>query len=488
MSGDPRRHIPGVDALLASAPAAALLQRWPLERVTAALRLAVEAVRAELAGGPGPGLPDEEQLRDPDRYVRRALRHLEGSDRPGLDRVVNATGVVLHTNLGRAVLAAEARAAMDRAAASYGNLEFDLDSGHRGSRYVHGAGLLRELTGAEDALIVNNCAAALVLAMAALARGRGVLVSRGELVEIGGGFRIPEMLEQAGARLVEVGSTNRTRLADYREAAGDRGPIGAILKVHRSNFRISGFTEETGIAALAELGRSIGVPVVHDVGSGLLVSASSLGLPPEPGPAESLAQGADLAVFSGDKLLGGPQAGLIVGRGQVVERLRRAPLCRTFRVDKGTLAALDATLRLYRDPATVRQRVPTLEMLTRPLEELERSARQLAERIGPAAATLGAQIDVAPGQGRVGGGTFPDHALPSWTVVLRPADPRDDRAHAWARRLRAHRPAVVARIADASIVLDVRTLLPGDDDAIVDAVAALALDLKSVDRPASGSA
>lgn len=464
MSHDPRRNIPGIDRLLASPEAAVLLERWPRERVVDALRVAVDqARRASVADDGG------HDLAQPVVHVDRARTHLESADRSSLERVVNATGVVLHTNLGRAVLAPEAIAAMRTAATAYGNLEFDLESGQRGSRYSHGVELLCELTGAEDGLVVNNCAAALMLSLAATARGRGVLVSRGELVEIGGGFRIPEILEQAGARLVEVGSTNRTRVADYRKALEERGPIGAILKVHRANFRMSGFTEETSLEELVQLGRSAGVPVVHDVGSGLLIDPSRLHLPPEPTPAGSMQAGAELAVFSGDKLLGGPQAGLVVGRTIMVRRLRRSPLCRALRVDKSTLAALDATLRLYRDPATVLERIPTLAMLRRPLDELHSLAERLAEELrhGLDQELAQAHLEVRPGYGRIGGGTYPEHPLPSWQVTLQlPGLSASDLA----RGLRAATPPVVGRVEAEQVVFDVRTLLPGDTDAIVRAV------------------
>lgn len=467
---DPRRRIPGVDALLEGQAARTLLDRWPRERVSDALREAASAARRGLGEGTWPHPPEEQAP-----YVARAREALEAADRPSLRPVVNATGVVLHTNLGRAPLAAEARAALESTLAGYTNLEFDLDEGVRGSRYDHCARLLCELTGAEAALVVNNCAAALVLSMNELARGRGVLVSRGELVEIGGGFRIPDMLERAGADLVEVGSTNRTRVGDYREAldptGGSPGPVGAILKVHRSNFRISGFTEEASLPELVELSGEGGPPVVHDVGSGLLVPPETLGLPPEPTPAASITAGAHLAVFSADKLLGGPQAGVVVGREALVARLRGNPLCRTFRVDKGTLAALESTLRLYRDPETVRERVPVLAMLTTPLRALEERARGLAGRLEEAAARVGAAIDatVAPGEGRVGGGTYPEHRLPGWTVRLRHPEVAGG---VFARHLRHATPAVVGRVEEGALVLDVRTLLPGDDERVVSALAA----------------
>jgi len=371
--------------------------------------------------------------------------------------------VVLHTNMGRAPLAADALRAMQNVAAGYSNLELDLESGRRGSRYTHCADLLTELTGAEDALVVNNCAAALVLAVNALAAGRGVVVSRGELVEIGGGFRIPEILGRAGARLLEVGSTNRTRLADYSEAL-EGGGAAAILKVHRSNFRISGFTEEAGVAELAGLAADAGVPLIHDIGSGLLVDPASLGLPNEPTPAASLRDGADVAVFSGDKLLGGPQAGLVVGSADVVTGMRGNPLCRALRVDKATLAALEATLRLYREPDRALREIPVLRMLSTPAEALEARAGGLAR--DPALAAMG--VEAAPGRAAVGGGTFPEVEIPSWTLRVTPSECTVDHL---AARLRAGDPAVVGRREEGALVLDLRTVDPAVDDALTQRLA-----------------
>jgi L-seryl-tRNA(Ser) seleniumtransferase len=460
MSDDPRRRIPGLDRLLGDPGAAPLLDRYSRARLADALRRVLERARGRVAASAWPHEPD-----DPLPYLAEAGALLAAEDVPSLRGVVNATGVVLHTNLGRAPLALEAREALAAAGRGYSNLELDLEAGQRGSRYVHCAGLLAELTGAEDALVVNNCAAALVLAVSTLAAGRDVVVSRGELIEIGGGFRIPDMLARAGARLKEVGTTNRTRLADYRGALASGDP-GAILKVHRSNFRVAGFTEEASLEELVSLGREAGVPVVHDVGSGLLVEAASLGLPPEPRPAGSVAAGVDLAVFSGDKLLGGPQAGCVVGRREVVRRLRENPLCRALRVDKGTLAALEATLRLYRDPDAARRRIPTLRMLTAGEDELHPRALALASVL----AAGGLACHVAPGRSVVGGGTCPGHELASWTVRLGGAGaPSADRL---ASALRAGDPPVVGRVEDAEVVLDLRTVDPEEDGPLAAAVRA----------------
>ena len=326
---------------------------------------------------------------------------------------------------------------------------------------MHCAALLGELTGAEDALVVNNNAAALVLAVNTFAQGKTVLVSRGELVEIGGSFRIPEILERSGARLREVGSTNRTRAADYRRALGP--DVGAILKVHRSNFRISGFTEEATLSELAELARAAGVPLLHDLGSGLLLGPEGLPALGEPRPRESLEVGADVVAFSGDKLLGGPQAGVVVGRTDPVARMRENPLCRALRVDKVTLAGLEATLLAYRDAARALREIPTLAFLAAPLDELEARARSLAERV----CALGAEAAAAPGASVVGGGTCPGVELPTWTVLVSAPSRSPD---ALARRLRDAALPVVVRREEKGVVLDLRTVRADEEPALLESL------------------
>lgn len=456
---DPRSRIPSVDSLIASEEAQALVRTFGRERTVDALRDAVSAVRRDMgrAVETGDAGTWEDRVEAHATYVSRAARRLEAAEIPSLRRVINGTGVVLHTNLGRAPLAAAAVEAMARAA-EYANLEYDLDEGVRGSRYVHCVSLLTELTGAEDALVVNNAAGGLVLAVNTLARDAGVAVSRGELVEIGGGFRIPEVLERAGARLVEVGSTNRTRAQDYRDALTSDG-TAAVLKVHRSNFRITGFTEEATISELVAVAGEAGVPLVHDLGSGLMVDAGRLGLPDEPRAGTSIGQGADVVVVSGDKLLGGPQAGIVVGRRAWLERMRKNPLCRALRVDKVTLAGLEATLRLYRDPESAAAEIPTLRMLAASSEELQRKAEALSARLEGE----GVPVAVVPAAGAVGGGTFPGVELDSWAVELRPQEGVDRLASA----LRSGDPPVVGRIVDDALLLDVRTVLPGQSDALV---------------------
>jgi L-seryl-tRNA(Ser) seleniumtransferase len=395
-------------------------------------RLATSVARAELADRRAELLTGAAD--DPD-LVARARERL----RPSLRRVLNATGVVVHTNLGRAPLAPAARAAVAAAAEGYSNLELDLASGERGSRHAHVETLLREVTGAEAALAVNNCAAAVLLAAAALAGpGREVVVSRGQLIEIGGGFRIPEVLAQAGARLVEVGTTNRTRLADYGGALGP--DTGAVLRAHPSNFRTLGYTEEVEIEALC----SLGVPVIDDVGSGVLAEDLEL-LADEPSVRRSVRAGAALVCFSGDKLLGGPQAGLMVGTLDAVQACRRHPLARAVRIDKLSLAALEATLALYRDPELARRELPVLAMLDAAPAELQARASALAQACGG---------EVVASTAKVGGGALPLLELPGPAVAVEVG---------LAAALRAGEPPVVGRIADGRLLLDVRTLT--DDEA-----------------------
>jgi len=400
-------------------------------------RLATAVARAELADRRAAllaGADDEVDL------VARARARL----RPSLRPVLNATGVIVHTNLGRAPLAGAARAAVAAAAAGYGNLELDLATGERTSRHDHVAGLLCELTGAAAAAVVNNCAAAVLLAVSALAgRGREVVVSRGQLIEIGGGFRMPEVIEQAGARLAEVGTTNRTRLGDYRAALGP--DTGAILRAHPSNFRTVGFVEEVPIEPLCALG----VPVIDDVGSGVLSDDLAV-LAGEPPVRRSVRAGAAVVAFSGDKLLGGPQAGILVGTQEAVAACRRHPLARAVRIDKLSLAALEATLALYRDPEHARRALPVLAMLTADDAELRARSARLAE------ATGGEVVDAV---GRVGGGALPLLELPGPAVAIAPGPSGAD---ALAAALRTGDPAVVARIEDGRVLLDPRTLAPDE--------------------------
>lgn len=457
-ASDPRRAIPGVDSVLARPWCRDLAAQHGISWVGTRLRAVLDRLRS-----------GREPIPSTDEGLAELVRaEVARASAPSLQSVINATGVVLHTNLGRAPLAAEARDAM-AAAAGYANLEFDLASGERGSRYDHCVGLLTELTGAEDALVVNNGAGALALALAALAGGQGVVVSHGELVEIGGGFRIPEVVEAAGARLAPVGTTNRTRLADYARAV-EGGGVGAILKVHRSNFRVTGFTSEASLLELAALGAQTGVPVIYDLGSGLLVDPTKLGLPPEPTASEGVSAGLDVVAFSGDKLLGGPQAGVLAGKREAVSKARSHPLCRALRSDKVTLAGLEATLALYRDPERAGEHVPALRMIATPAAELERRAKAMLDQLralqqDERAPTLHAAVE--PGESLVGGGTFPGVGIPTALLVIRTGDA----TATWLAALRSHDPAVVARGRKGRVVLDLRTVAPHQDAALAAALA-----------------
>lgn len=452
------RDLPAVDELLRHPTVAPLLDEFARRELVQAVRDVLESKRAALRAGavvelelPRLALEVREQL------YRRA--------QPSLRRVVNATGIVLHTGLGRAPLAEEAVEAVTAVAAGYCNLELDLASGERGDRHAHVRELLRELTGAEDALVVNNNAAATFLALHALAAGREAIVSRGELVEIGGSYRMPDIMAAAGCRMVEVGTTNRTRIGDYRAAL--RPETAVLLRVHTSNYRICGFVESAALEELAALAAGRPEPpvyVVDDLGSGLIDYEFQAELPPEmrlrwdePTVRESVRAGAALTLFSGDKLLGGPQAGVIVGRGELIARLRRDPLHRTFRPDKLTVAALEATLRLHRDPAALVRRLPVLRLLSAPADELARRAARLAgalEQIG-----AGLEVQTAPDQSFAGGGALPTLAFPTHVVRVRAAGAS---SAALAAALRGRDVPVVARVQDERLVFDCRTI--GDEE------------------------
>jgi L-seryl-tRNA(Ser) seleniumtransferase len=450
---DPRRRLPAIHRLLAVPPLPALAAELGRSVVTRAAREELDARR----GAREAGIPPPAEL------AAAVARRARALDRPSLLRVINATGVVLHTNLGRAPLSPAAIAAVTRAARGYTNLELDLATGERGSRHVHAAGWLRRLCGAEAAMVVNNNAAAVLLALAAVATGREVVISRGELVEIGGSFRVPEVMAQSGARLREVGTTNRTHAGDYRAAIGPE--TGALLRVHPSNYRILGFTADVATAELAAIAHGAGLPLLYDLGSGTLVEVGG-----EPTVASALGAGADLVTFSGDKLLGGPQAGLICGRADLVERCRRHPLARALRPDKLTLAALEATLRAYGEPGRAQAEIPTLAMLARGRDDLAAAAAGLAAGIRQRCPGL--QVSVADDVSRAGGGSLPLADLPTRVVRVR-ALAGGPSAEALAAALRGGEPPVVARLQDEALVLDPRTLLPGEAEEVVAALAAV---------------
>ena len=425
------RDLPSVDELLRDERLAA----EPHELALATARTVLERAREEIKAGGDPG-----------SIIETVLAELARARQPSLRRVVNATGVLVHTNLGRAPLAKAALARVTEVGAGYSNLEYDLERGERGSRQDHLAELLQLLTGAESALVVNNNAAAVLLALAALAEGREVIVSRGELIEIGDGFRIPDVLVRSGARLVEVGTTNRTRAADYERALGPETAL--LLRVHQSNFRVLGFTERPELGDLAAIAQRSGLPLVDDLGSGALGRIGD-----EPTPAESLRAGADLVCFSGDKLLGGPQAGVVVGRADLVERLRRHPLQRALRADKLTLAALEGTLALALDPST-RDEVPVLRMLHEPVDAVRARAERLAELVGG---------EVEETVARVGGGALPLAELPSFACAVE---------EALAEPLRRGALPVIAVVRDGRTLLDCRTLTDAEVDEVTSAVRA----------------
>jgi L-seryl-tRNA(Ser) seleniumtransferase len=448
---DPRRDLPSVDRLLAlMAARAADVPVWAAKE---GARRALSEARAGM---------EEAGEAPPAALALRAVAIARELSRPHPGRVVNATGIVLHTNLGRAPLAAAAADAVAAAARGYGDLELDLDSGERGDRARAVVEKLRLLSGAADALAVNNNAAALLLALATLARDGEVIVSRGELVEIGGSFRLPEIVAAAGVRLVEVGTTNRTHAHDYERAISPRTAL--LLKVHRSNFQVSGYVAEVSLRELADLGARHGLPVVEDLGSGTLLDLTVRGLPPESFAPGRLRQGADLVCFSADKLLGGPQAGLVLAaRAELAGAMRRNPLARTLRLDKLSLAALDWTLAAHLDGRAAHE-LPVYRQLLATRAELEPRARALAARLASISPDLG--VSVEPDRSFAGGGSLPGFALDTCVVVVRaPAG-----ASRTAARLRRHVPPVLARIREGALLLDPRTLEPGDEKDVEEAL------------------
>lgn len=445
------RNLPSVDRLIQAARAT-LNNEAPASLLRHAARAELEAARVALRadGDASAGPPALETLTE--RVRARVAAALQPSLRP----LINASGVIIQTNLGRAPLSQAALQAMARVGAGYSNLEYDLASGERGSRHVHLEALLARLSGAEAAIAVNNNAAAIYLVLGALAAGREVVVSRGQAVEIGGGFRIPDVLRASGASLVEVGTTNRTYAHDYAAAVGAQTAL--LMRVHSSNFRLLGFVHETSVAELAALGQARGVPVLDDLGSGTLLPTAPYGLAAEPMVQESVASGADLVAFSGDKLLGGPQAGLIVGRRALVERLRRHPLARALRVDKTTIAGLEATLRSY-ERGQAHVEIPVWQMISAPLAGLHARADALASRLVAA----GVSAEPVACQSAVGGGSLPGETLPSAGVAIHPGSVG---APQLAALLRTSEPAVIGRINEGRLLLDLRTVFPADDEAL----------------------
>src|SRR5262245_49424643 len=447
---DALRRLPSVDEVMRAAAAIVAADRFGRPAAVAAVRQALNATRAEIRAGRGNGIAADD-------VAASALAHLDGDAQPNVRPVFNLTGTVLHTNLGRAVLAEAAIEAAVMAMRQAIALEFDLDTGRRGERDTLVRSLLCELTGAEDATIVNNNAGAVLIVLNTLAKGREAMVSRGELIEIGGAFRMPDIMARAGAKLVEVGTTNRTHPKDYAEAIGPK--TGLILKVHTSNYWIAGFTAEVRARDLAGLADPHGVPVVNDLGSGTLIDLRRFGLTHEPTVAEAIAEGADLVTFSGDKLLGGPQAGFIVGSKELIAKINRNPLKRALRVDKIRLAAIEATLRLYRDPDRLAERLPTMRLLARPQADV----RAMAERLLPILAGATSPVfgtEVIDCASQIGSGALPLAAVPSAGLAMRPAKPRSGgRSLAkLAAALRSLPIPIVGRIDDQALILDLRCL------------------------------
>ncbi len=452
------RGLPSVDALVRQVAERPETRGLPRARLTALVRDILDAERRRVRAG-------RDQASDAGDLAARVLDEVRRTGPFSLRTVINATGVVLHTNLGRALLSPLALERLGRVGAEYSNLELDLASKERGSRYAHVEALLRRLTGAEDALVVNNNAAAVLLALETLAHGREVIVSRGELIEIGGEFRIPDIMLRSGAMLKEVGTTNRTHARDYTGAIGPATAL--LLKVHTSNYRVVGFTAHVTSRDLVELARERGLPVMEDLGSGLLVDLRPWGFPHEPTVPEVVSAGVDLVSFSGDKLLGGPQAGIIVGRRELVERLKKNPWNRALRIDKLTLAALEATLYEY-DAGRALQTVPTLRMLTEPLAAVRLRARRVVARV-PRAVRAGLAVRVVEDRAQVGGGALPTVELPTAAVMLG-SNPQT--ARSLDEALRRGDPPVVGRLSDDRLLLDCRTVLPSQVAALAAAIAA----------------
>ncbi|MFC1918632.1 L-seryl-tRNA(Sec) selenium transferase [Chloroflexota bacterium] len=448
------RYLPGVDRLLSEERIKKLEETYPHQLLVDLVRWCLERERMAIAAGnPCPSLNE---------IVESISARMCELESPSLRPVINATGVILHTNLGRAPLSREAIAAMDTAARGYCNLELDLDSGSRGSRHVHIEQLLCQLTGAEAALVVNNNASAVLLGLTALARRKEVIVSRGQAVEIGGSFRIPDVMRQSGAKLIEIGTTNCTYVADYEQAISPR--TAALMRVHSSNFQVTGFTHSVVLDELVALGRQYGLPVFDDLGSGCFLDTSAFGLDPEPTVQQSVAAGAGLVFFSGDKLVGGPQAGIIVGGKQLMGKLRKHPLARAVRIDKVRLAGLAATLVHYLKGEAV-EKIPAWQMLSAPLDEIERRAGMWAQALGDPAKVRG-------GESTVGGGSLPGSTLPTRLVAIGGGGKGKGRSGvqklAW--RLRNENPSIIGRIGGDTLLLDPRSVFPDDDQIVLDAL------------------
>jgi L-seryl-tRNA(Ser) seleniumtransferase len=457
MSENPFRQLPSVARLLELPPLIQARERHHHDTIAAATRAEVESLRTRLAAGEAVSL-------DPNAVAERIVAKLDADALPAIRPVINATGVVLHTNLGRSPLHEEAARAAYEAARGYLNLELELASGKRSSRQNNIRAGIRAITGSESATAVNNCAAATVIVLRAVAAGREVIVSRGQLIEIGGSFRIPDIMGVSGAGLREVGTTNITRLGDYERAIGPN--TAALMRVHTSNYRVRGFTESVELPELVELGHKHNITVIDDAGSGQAIDLAPFGLPGEPLVARSIAAGADLVLFSGDKLLGGPQAGIIAGRAALIQKIEKDPLMRAFRLDKMTLAALEATLRLYRDPERALREIPTLRMLTTSHAELRKRAEAFAARLRT---VPGLAVEVRDDVAYVGGGSLPDVGVPTAVIALSASGSGEAEL---AARLRTGTPAVIGRVQDEKLLLDLRTVFARQEEELLAAIKA----------------
>ncbi len=446
------RLLPKVDDCLLVLQQEKTLTEISLKSLTRLTRLYIDKVRQDILHGVE--IPPEKMMRE--RFISKLIDFILDEQRIRFKRVINCTGVIIHTNLGRSILPAQAMDALYDAGARYSNLEFDLETGERGSRYSLVEELLCELTGAEAALVVNNNAAAVLIVLETLAKGKEVIVSRGQLVEIGGSFRIPDIMSRSGADLVEVGATNRTHLRDYENAISEN--TGLLLKVHCSNYRIIGFTKEVSNQELVALGRQQDIPVVEDLGSGCLIDLSPFGLMKEPTVQEVVASGVDVVTFSGDKLLGGPQAGVIVGSKKIIDTIKKNPLNRALRIDKFTLSGLESILRLYRDERTALKVIPTLAMIAAPVEVVDKRARRLLRRLRRDMKEP-CRFSIVDSTSRVGGGAMPEQNVPSRSVALEPVHLSVNELE---RALRKQEIAVIGRIEDDRLLLDMRTVM--DDE------------------------
>ena len=440
------RNLPKIDIFMQKFELIPYIDSYGVQNVTEAVRWVLAEVRQELITDLRAEFNSENEL------LPLLQAYLVAQHRPVLRRVINATGIVLHTNLGRAPLSKAAMQAVHDVAHDYANLELDLDTGKRGSRYSHVLGLLQHLTGCEDALVVNNNAAAVMLALASISKGKEAIVSRGQLVEIGGAFRIPEVMEASGAVLREVGSTNKTHLRDYAKAISEN--TGLLLKVHTSNYRIVGFTDTPSTEALAQLATDHNIPLLEDLGSGFLLNLQKTGITDEPAVKDLIKLGVDVVTFSGDKLLGGPQAGIIVGKKALITKMNENPLTRALRVDKMTIAALEATLRAYLNPETVLDEIPTLAMLTISTSALRKKAFALKQAIIKAG--FQGTVEVIPTSSLAGGGSLPTTELESFAVELRLANGKS--LDAFTKKLRREEPALIGRVQADALLLDLRTI------------------------------